>query len=74
MPRKPQIDKRAKKDLTDHLAAVEQSMFALRFRLMHYFAGREEIRARYEGIERIFKSYSKDCRREVEQRIDEEKA
>jgi hypothetical protein len=69
MPQKAPINSQAKKDLSQHLTAVEKSLFDLRFRLMHYFAGREEIRSRFDGIESIFKSYSNDCRGEVDRRL-----
>jgi hypothetical protein len=69
MPKKSPIDIYAKKDLDQHLAAVEKSLFDLDYRLQNYFAGRENIRERFSGIVRNFKTYAADCRKEVERRL-----
>jgi len=69
MPKKSPIDSYAEKNIVQHLTAVEESLFNLRFRLTHYFAARENIRERFDEVERAFKLYSADCRGEVKRRL-----
>ena len=74
MPKKARVNTTAVKEMDMYFRDVEGPMFRLGVRLGRHFRETDDIRARFTALEKLFKAYTKDTKKElsimIKKRID----